>query len=149
MHSLPCYKHPPLERCNFYNPRACAWYIIITQSPEFTLQSLLHILCCSVCQSCPTLWPHGLQHARFPCPLTPLRAFSNSGPLSQWCHPTISSSVIPFSSCRQSFPASQSFLVSQLFESGGQNTGASASVSVLPMNIQDRFPLGLTDFISL
>ena len=70
-------------------------------------------------------------------------------PLSQWCHPTISSSVIPFSSCLQSFPASGSFPVSQFFVSGGQSIGASASVSVLPVNIQDWFPLGLTDLISL
>ena len=92
------------------------------------------------------LWPHGRQHARLPW--TP-RACSNSCPLSQWCHPAISSSVIPFSSCPQSFPASESFPVSQLFTWGGQSIGDSASVSVLPMNIQDWFPLGWTGWISL
>ena len=95
-----------------------------------------------------SLQPHGLQHTRLPCPSTP-RACSNSCPLSWWCHPTISSSVIPFSSCLQSFPASGSFPMSQFFTSGGQNIGASALVSVLPMNIQDWFPLGLTGWISL
>ena len=92
-----------------------------------------------------SLWPHGLQH-RLPCPSPAPRACSNSCPSSQWCHPTISSSVVPFSSCLQSFPASGSFLRSQFFASGGQNIGASASASVLPMN-QDWFPLGLTGLI--
>ena len=96
-----------------------------------------------------SLQPHGLQHARLPCPSPSPRACSNLCPLSWWCHPTISSSVIPFSSCLQSFPASGSFLMSWLFASGGQSIGASASPSVLPMNIQDWFPLGLTDLISL
>ena len=80
-----------------------------------------------------SLWPHGLQH-RLPCPSPTPRACSNSCPSSQWCHPTISSSVVPFSSCLQSFPASGSFLRSQFFASGGQNIRASASASVLPMN---------------
>ena len=96
-----------------------------------------------------SLWPHGLQHARLPCPSPPPRARSNSCPLGQWCHPTISSSVIPFSSCLQSFPASGSFTISQFFASGGRSIGASVLASVLPMNIQDSFPLGLTDLISL
>ena len=87
------------------------------------------------------LQPRGLQHARLPCPSPTLRTCSNSCPLSKWCHTTISSSVIPFSSCLQSFPASGSFPLSQLFASGGQSIGASASASVLPMNIQDWFPL--------
>ena len=86
---------------------------------------------------------------RLPCPSPTPGAYSNSCPLSQGCHPTISSSVIPFSSCLQSFPASGSFPVSQFFVSGGQSTGASASASVLPMNIQDWSPLGLKDLISL
>ena len=86
-------------------------------------------------------------HASCPSP-TP-RACSNSCPSSQWCHPTISSSVIPFSSCLQSFPASTSFPMNQLFASGGQRIGVSASAPVLPMNIQDWFPLGLTGWISL
>ena len=88
-----------------------------------------------------SLWPHGLQHARPPCPSPSPGACSNSCPLSQWCHPAISSSVIPFSSCLQSFPASGSFLTSWLFTSGGQSIGASALASVLAMNIQDWFPL--------
>ena len=94
-----------------------------------------------------SLWPHGLQHTRLPCPSPVPGTCSNSCPSSQWCHPTISSSVTCFSSCPQSFPASGSFPVSQLFTSGGQSIGASASV--LPMNIQDWFPLGLTGLTSL
>ena len=100
-----------------------------------------------------SLWPHGLQHTRRPCPSATLfnssALYSNSCPLSRWCHPTISLSVIPFSSCLQSFPASGSFQMSQFFTSGGQIIGASASAKVLPMNIQDWFPLGWTGWISL
>ena len=96
-----------------------------------------------------SLQPHGLQHARLPCPSPSTGACSNSSPLIQWCHPTISSSVIPFSSCLQSCPASGPFLMSQLFVSGGQNIGASSSASAFQMNIQDWFPLGLTGLISL
>jgi len=96
-----------------------------------------------------SLLPYGLQHARLPCPLLSPRSCSNSCPLSWWCHPIISSSVLPFSSCLQSFPASGSFPMSQLFTSGDQSIGASASASVLPMNIQDWFLLGLTYLISL
>ena len=96
-----------------------------------------------------SLWPHGLQHTRLPCPSLFPRACSNSCPLSWWCHATISSSVIPISSCLQPFPASGSFQISQSFQSSGQRNGASASASVLPMNIQDWFPLGLTGLISL
>ena len=96
-----------------------------------------------------SLQPHGLQHARLPCPLPSPRPCSNSCPLSQWCHPKISSSVAPFSSCLQSFPASGSFLKSWLFTIGGQSIGASASASGLLMNIQGWFPLGLTGLISL
>ena len=95
------------------------------------------------------LWSCGLQHARLPCPSPSPRACSNSCSLTQWCHPTISCSAIPFSSCLQSFPISGSILMSQLFASGGQSIGASASASVLPMDIQDWFPLGLTGSISL
>ena len=91
-------------------------------------------------------WPHELQHARLPCPSPSPRVCSNSGTLNQWCHPIISSSVICFS-CLQSFPASGSFPMSWLLPSGGQSIGASASV--LPMNVQDWFPLGLTGLISL
>ena len=95
------------------------------------------------------LRPHGLQHSRLSCPLLSLGVCSDSCPLHRWCHPTISSSVIPFSSCLQSFPASGSFPVSLLFISGGQRIVASASASVLPVNIQSCFPLGLTGWISL
>ena len=96
-----------------------------------------------------SLQHHGLQHARLPCPSPTPRVYSNSCSLSQWCHPTISSSVIPFSSRLQSFPASGSFPVSQFFTSGRQSIGVSASASVLPMNIQDSFYLWWTGWISL
>ena len=96
-----------------------------------------------------SLWPHGEQHTRLPCPSSTPGACSNSCPLSQWCHPTITSSVVPFSFRLQSFPASGSFPRSKLFTSGGQSIGVSASVSVLHMNIQDWYPLGLTGLISL
>ena len=96
-----------------------------------------------------SLWPHGLQHARLPYPSSIPRACSNLSPLSRWCHSTISSSVIPFSSHLQSFPASGSFPMSQFFASSSQSIGVEASASVLPMNIQDWFPLGLTGWISL
>ena len=88
-----------------------------------------------------SLWPRELQHARPPCPSPTAGVHPNPCPLSWWCHPTISSSVVPFSSCPQYFPASGSFQMSQLFTSGGQNTGVSASTSVLPMNTQDWSPL--------
>ena len=96
-----------------------------------------------------SLWPHGLQHARLPYPSLSPRVCLNSYPLYQWCHPTISPFVAPFSSCLQSFPAPGSFPLSQLFPSGGQSTGASALASVLPMIIWSWFPLGVTDLISL
>ena len=96
-----------------------------------------------------SLWPHVLQHTRLPCPSPTPGIYSNSCPLSQWCHPTTSSSVIPFSSCIQSFPASGSFPMSQFFTSGGKSIGASALASVLPMNIQGWFPLRLTGLITL
>ena len=96
-----------------------------------------------------SLWPYELQHIRLPCPSPSSRACSNSCSLSWGCHPTISSSVVPFFSCLQSFSASGSFLMSQLFASGIQSIGATASASVLSINIQDWFPLGLTDLISL
>ena len=107
--------------------------------------------CCSVSQSCPTLC--GTRDCSvsmgLPCPLPSPTACSNSCPLSQWCHPAISSSIVPFSSCLHSFPASGSFPVSQFFASGDQSTGVSALASVLPMNIQDWFLLGMTGLISL
>ena len=95
-----------------------------------------------------SLWPHELQHARPPCPSPTPGVYPNSCPLSRWCHPTISSSVVPFSSCPQSFPASGSFPMSQLFASGGQRIGVSASTSDLPMNTQD-WSLGWTSWMSL
>ena len=107
---------------------------------------MLLLFSCSVASS--SLWPHGRQHARLPCPSLSPRACSSSCPLSQWCHPTISSSAL-FSSCLQSLPASGSFPVNWLIESGGQSIRNSASASVLPMNIQDWFLLGLTGLISL
>ena len=96
-----------------------------------------------------SLQPHGLQHTRPPCPSPTPGIYSNSYPLSWQCHPTIASSVIPLSSCLQSFPASGSFQMSQLFASGGQSIGVSASTSVLPINIQNWFPLGWTGWIFL
>ena len=96
-----------------------------------------------------SLRPHGPQQARPPCPSPAPGVYSNSCPLSQWCHPAISSSVIPFSSCLQFFSASGSFQMSQLFASGGQSIWVSASATVLPMNTQDWFPFGWTGWISL
>ena len=96
-----------------------------------------------------SLRPRGLQHTRLPCPSSTAGAYSNSCPLSRWCHPTISSSVIPFSSCLQSFPSSGCFQMSQFFKSGGQSVGVSVSASFLPMNIQDWFPLEWTGWIYL
>ena len=120
----------------------------VYQSLRIILKSsLLYQFSCSVMSN--PLQPHGLQHARLPCPLPTPGDCPNSCPSSKWCHPTISSSVVPFSSCLQSFPASGSFPMSQFFTSGGQSIGASASASVLPVNIQDWLPLGLTGLISL
>ena len=102
---------------------------------------------CSVLSN--SLRPHGLQHARPPCPSPTPGVYSNPCPLSRWCHPTTSSSVIPFCSCPQSFPASESFPISQLFASGGQSIGVSATASVLPMNTHDWSPLEWTGWISL
>ena len=111
---------------------------MFTQSVQFN---------CSVVSN--SLRSHGLQHTRPPCPSPTPGFYSNSCPLSRWCHPTISPSVVPFSSCLQSFPASGSFQMSQFFASGGQSIGLSASTSICSMNIQDWFPLGLTGWISL
>ena len=104
--------------------------------------------CCLVTKLCPTWWAHWLQHARLPCPSLSLTVCSHSCPLSQWCHPTTSSSVIPFSSCSQSFPISGSFPIDSS-QSDGQSIGTSASASVLPMNIQSWFLLGLIDFLAI
>ena len=105
-----------------------------------SVQSLSHVRFCN---------PMKLQHTRPPCPSPTPRVYSNSFPLSQWLHPTISSSVVPFSSCPQSLPASGSFQMSQFFSSDGQSIGVSASTSVLPMNTQDWSPLGWIGWISL
>ena len=121
-----------------YCPSKNGWISIIFNSVHFS---------CSVVSD--FLQPHGLQHARLPCPSPTPGVYPNSCPLSQWCHPTISPSVIPFSSHLQSFPASGSFQMSQLFTSGSQSIGVSASISVLPMNTQDWSPLGWTGWISL
>ena len=102
---------------------------------------------CSVVSD--SLQPHGPQHTRPPCPSWTPGVYSNACPLGRWCHPTISSPVVPFSSCPQSFPASGSFPMSQFFASGGQSIGVSTSASVLPMCVQDWFPLGWTGWISL
>ena len=141
-------------------PSVCVIFSFFHQDPVvFRAQVFCLLVCMSVCVSCSvqfsrsvlsnSLQPHESQHVRLPCPSPIPRVYSNSCPLSQWCHPIISSSVVPFSSHLQSFPASGSFQVSHLFASGGQNIGVSASASVLPMNIQDWSPLGWTGWISL
>ena len=131
-----------------YMPMKCPLiagsFFTIWATREAPVKGLL-LFSCSVLG--PTLPPHELQHARLPCPSLSPGVCSNSCPLSQWCHPTISSSVAPFSSCLQYFPASESFSMSWLFASGDQTIRASASV--LPMHIQGWFPLGLIDLISL
>ena len=109
--------------------------IIIQGSPDSVFKRTHSAQFSSVTQLCLTLWPHGLQHARLPCPSPTPGVYSNSCPLSRWCHPTISSSVVPFSSRFQSFPGSGSFQMSQLFVSGGQWIGVTASASALPMKI--------------
>ena len=126
--------------------------IIINVKTLPMLLSNITICCCFcflVTQSFLTLWPQGLQHTRLLCLSPSPGDCSNLYLLSPWCNPTISSSVAPFSSCLQPFPASGSFLISQCFTSDGQNIGASVSASVLPMNIKGWFPLGLTDLTSL
>ena len=123
-----CYIHGILPHVSFWK-----WLFYTS------IQSLSHV---------GSLRPHGLQHARLPCPSPTPRVYINSFTLSWWCHPTISSSVVPFTSNLQSFPASESFPMSQLFASGGQHIGVSASTSVL-MNTQNWFPLGWTGWISL
>ena len=121
--------------------------LIFSTANTITVQFSKIQLNCSVMSN--SFHLHGLQHARHPCPSPNPGVYSNSCLLSRWCHPTISSSVIPFSTCTHSFPASGSFQMSQLLVSGGQNIGVSASASVLPMNIQDWSPSGWTGWISL
>ena len=142
---------------------ACCWqpqdapisliWILLIKSVCFPALLCLHpvlLCCCSVVQSRPTLWdPLDYSMPGFPCPSLSPGACSNASPSSRWCHPTISSSLVLFSSCPQSFPALGFFLMSWLFASGGQSIGASASGSVLPMNIQGWFPLGLSGLMSL
>ena len=147
----------PLQYSCLENPKGGgAWQATVHGAAKsWTRQS--HFTCflpvnsvqfsCSVMFS--SLWPHGPQHARLPYSSPTPGSGSNSCPSSQWCHPTISSSVVPLSSCLQSFPESGSFPRSQFFTSGGQSIGVSASASVLPMNIQDWFPLGRTCLITL
>ena len=122
--------------------------IIVLHSVNVWKLFMLHSqFSCSVVSD--SLWPYGLQHARLSCPSPTPGAYSDSCPSSRWCHPTILSTVIPLTSCLQSFPASGSFPMSQFFASGGQSIGASASASALPMNIQDWFPSGWIGWISL
>ena len=147
----------------YLNPVSPVWWTVTLKRGKVGLIFCAPTLCCkgwisflfplwllfshSVMSS--SLRHHGLQHIRLPCPSTSPGAGSNSCALSRWCHPTTLSSVVPFASCPQSFPASWSFLMSQFFASGGQTIGPSASASVLPMNIQDWFPLWLTGLTSL
>ena len=127
-----------LLNCNSVTP-----YTSLPAASQFSSVQFSHSVVSNV------LRPHGLQHTSPPCPSSTPRVYSNPCPLSQWCHPTISSSVVPFSSCLQSCPASGSFQMSQFFAWGGQSTGVSASISVFPMNTQDWSPLGWTGRISL
>ena len=120
-------------------------YCLLSNTQNYSVYQILQFSC-SVVSNC--LQPHELQHVRLPCPSPTPRACWNSCPSSQWCHPTISSSAVPFFSCLQSFPASGSFPMNHFFASGGQSIRVSASASVLPMNTQDWFPLGLTGWIS-
>ena len=126
------------DDCTWHNPKSVHSGIHEYSSVQFSRSVMSD-----------SLWLHGLQHARLPCPSTTPGACSNSCPSSQWCYPTISSSVVPFSSWLQSFPPSGSFQMSQFFVLGCQSTGVSTSASVLPVNIQDWFPLEWTGLISL
>ena len=128
-----------------YSSSMYSWHLLIFSASITSLPFLPFQFSHSVMSN--SLWPHGWQHAWLPCPSPTPKA--NSCPSTRWYHPTISSSVVPFSSCLQSFPASGSFPMSQFFTSDGQNIGVSTLVSVLPMNIQDWFPLGWTGWISL
>ena len=138
--SQPCWLTPSFWKSIIYKMGLSfiPWHLQLYYSGDL-------LFSCSVMSD--SLWPHGLQHARLPCLSPSPRACSNSCPLSPWCCPTILSSVVPFSFCLQSFPASGSFQMSPFFASGSQSIGASASV--LPMNIQNWFPLGLPSLISL
>ena len=149
----PCLENPmdrgTLQATVHGVSKSWMWLSMYTHTHTHTHTLIVHLLLLSCSVMSDYFWPHGLQHARLPCPSPSPGDCLNSCPSSQWCHPTISSSVIPSSSCLQSFPASGSFPTSQFFASGGQSIGASASESVLPKNIQDRFSLGWTGWISL
>ena len=132
-----------LTRYSGYPLVHSSWYMKFTKIVNQVSVQFSHLVVSD------SLWPHEQQHARPPCPSPTPGVYPNSCTLSQWYHPTISSSVVPFSSCPQSFPASGSSQMSQLFTLGGQSIGVSASASVLPMNTQDWSPLGWTDWISL
>ena len=131
----------------------CIWNWLKKRRNRNIFQDMSYFILLSVQFICSVLshflQPHKLQHTRLPCPSPTPGAYSNSCPLSQWCHPTISSSVIPLSSLLQYFPASEFFPMSQFFSSGGQNIGVSPLASILPVNIRDQFPLGWTGWISL
>ena len=159
------FKHISLSEVSFYHlfqsplkNRIYMYYIVWYHTTYYIITSNYYIMLIycstpvqfsSVTWLCPTLWPHESQHARPPCPLPTPGVYSNSCPSSRWCHPAISSSVVPFSSCPQSLPASGSFPMSQLFAWGCHSIGVSASASVLPMNTQDWSPSGWTGWISL
>ena len=144
---LVSFGYRALEKCLVWFK--CALSIKYTPEFENFIWKIKSISSVQFSRSVVSLRPHEPQHPRPPCPSPTPGVHPNPCLLSQWCHPTISSSVFPFSSCPQSFPASGSFQISQLFTSGGQSIRVSASASVLPMNIQDWFPLGLTGLISL
>ena len=141
-----------LMNMNWSNSRSWWWTgrpgVLQSMGSQLSNWTALMLLCWVPSVVSDSLWPHGLQYTRPPCPSPTPRACSNSCPPSRWCHPNILSSVFPFS-CLQSFPASGSFPMSQFFASGSQSIGVSALASVLPMNIQDWFPLGVTGWISL
>ena len=146
--------HNFLHKHGFFSASFLPPFLLFTLAmfPSTALEPSLALSDPSVQFSCSVMYdslrPHGLQHSGVPCPSPTPRACSNLCPLNRWCHPTITSSAVPFSSHLQSFPASWSFPVSQFFASHGQSIGASASASVLSMNIQSWFPLGLTGLIS-
>ena len=140
-----------MKTSSIKNENTIIWNLIFSQIINTNILipkifQLVHFSCSVMSDS---LRPHGLQHARLPCPSPTPRTYSNSCPSSQWCHPTIASSVVPFSSHLQSFPVSGSFSMRQFLTSGGQNIGVSASASVLPMNIKDWYPSRCTGWISL
>ena len=151
MHEQGPFKCPGggnLSMC-YRKPWSLEWLALDEVQPIDRERKVYGFQFSSVIQSCPTLQPHGPQHTRSPCPSPTPGVYPNSCPLSQWHHPNISFFVIPFTSCLQPFPASGSFQMSQLFTSGGQSIGVSASASVLPVNTQDWSPLGWTGWISL